>query len=112
MVTMIIVMLVKTKTMLIASDNNQLGRYQAYLAGHNCPDRPTGIKSNGRTNQRKLGFLVRGENRIESPQKTPLEQNREATLPQPAHDTKPRIELGTLGNLVTTEPGMWVLSLP
>ena len=58
----------------------------------------------------KLGFLVRGENRIESPQKTPLEQNREATLPQPAHDTKPRIELRT--HLVTTEPGMWVLSSP
>ena len=50
----------------------------------------------------KLEFLLRGKNRIESPQKTLLEQNREATLAQPAHDTKPRIELGT--HLVTTEP--------
>ena len=38
--------------------------------------------------------LVRGENQIESLQKNLLEQSREATLPQPAYDTKPQMELG------------------
>ena len=39
-------------------------------------------------------FLVRGEHQIESPQENLFEQSRDATLPQPAYDTKSRIELG------------------